>query len=356
MAVSLTVQAMPFYKRDEVVVTASRMPTNFDETNRNVVVLSRYDIENSGATSMQELLGYAAGVDVRTRGINGVQSDINIRGCAFDQSLVLIDGVKVSDPQTGHHNMNIPLNVSDIDRIEVLKGHGSRLYGPNALGGTINIITRRSAEKSITMNLSGGEFGLFEGSVSLSQPFRNSSHQVSFARSRSDGYMDASEHDINSAYYGSTLRIGAGELDFTLGYQDKEFGASTFYSDLFPDEWEHTTSIFTNISGSILHGSNIYRVSLFQRNHRDDFVLDNAHPDWYRNKHTTDLYGGDVQATFSSRFGDLSVGGEVSQEVIESKSLGNHNRNRFGMFAEHKFALYRRIDMTWGATAYNYSD
>ncbi len=353
---SVNAQIIPVVIRDEVVVTASRIPTYFEQTNRSIFVLSRSDIEMIPVTSVQELLEYSAGVDIQPRGPNGVQADINMRGSSFEQTLILVDGIKVSDPQTGHHNMNIPLSVPDIERIEIMKGHGSRLYGPNALGGVINIITRKEKSKSTNISLTGGEFGLFEGSLSVSYPLLNSAQRLTMSHDRGDGYQKASEFDVTSISYGSTVPIGTGDLNISAGYQDKEFGASTFYSDQYPNEWEHTTAFFSTIKGDFSIGQASFFPVVHYRKHKDDFVLDNDRPDWVRSDHTTDVYGAEFLSTFTTNLGNFSIGGEVNNEKIESNGLGNHERNKFGIFTEHQLELTDRIGLTWGAFAYKYSD
>ncbi|HID99484.1 MAG TPA: TonB-dependent receptor, partial [Thiotrichaceae bacterium] len=90
------------------------------------------------------------GVDLRERGTFGVQGDLSIRGANFSQVLILINGIKVYDPQTAHHNLDIPVSLSDVERIEILNGHGSSIYGENAFGGVINIVTNKSVTKKFS--------------------------------------------------------------------------------------------------------------------------------------------------------------------------------------------------------------
>ena len=97
------------------------------------------------------MLRLASSVDVRARGERGVQSDFAVRGASFGQVLVLVDGVRLNDAQSGHHNGDIPVPLDAVERIEVLYGPASSLFGADAFGGTVNVITRRDAESSATV-------------------------------------------------------------------------------------------------------------------------------------------------------------------------------------------------------------
>jgi iron complex outermembrane receptor protein len=120
------------YDLAEIEVSAQRSPALYSQVARIVSVIERKEIESSPAQSVQDLLEYVAGVDVRQRGVEGVQADVSIRGGTFDQTLILLNGINITDPQTGHHNLNIPLSLSQIERIEILEGPAARVYGPNA--------------------------------------------------------------------------------------------------------------------------------------------------------------------------------------------------------------------------------
>ncbi len=340
---------------EEVVVTASRTPLTLANTNRSVLVLDSTDIENLPANNVPDLLKYALGVDVQTRGAGGVQSDVSIRGGSFEQTLVLIDGVKMSDPQTGHHLMNLPVAIEDVERIEILKGHGSRIYGPNAFGGVINIITRSEIDRSFVIKAVGGDFKFFESSVSAVYPIEKSTHRLTLSKKRSDGFKKSSEFDISNVSYNAEIDLAAHKLGLKFGYNDKEFGASNFYSDQFPEEWEHTTAYYANISDRWRNKRLLVTPQIHWRRHEDDFILDRSRPEWYRNEHIANVYGIDLQASYSSGWGITSIGGELAGESIASSNLGDHDRTRGGVFIEHFLDKWRRFEVATGAFAYGYS-
>ena len=139
---------------DSVLVSASRFNSSLQNANRNVIVLTQEDISNAPVASVSELLDFATGIDSRQRGTFGTQTDLSIRGSSFEQVLVLVNGIRLSDPQTGHHLMNLPVQKSDIERIEILLGGGSYIFGGSAFSGAVNIITK-NAKKNRTSAQAG---------------------------------------------------------------------------------------------------------------------------------------------------------------------------------------------------------
>lgn len=348
-------QQYPIHEFEPVVVTASRIPTTFSEITRNVIILNQNDIESAHVNSIENLLEYALGVDVKQRGPQGVQSDVSIRGSTFEQTLVLIDGIKVCDPQTGHHNMDLPLTLNDIERIEILKGSGSKLFGPNAFGGVINIITKKGDKKYTSIKAGGGDYKLTEGIFSLSYPIGIIGNHFSIAKRKSDGYRDNTDFDIFNTFYRSSLQLDSREVDFSLGYTEKKFGANGFYSDKFPNQREKTKTTFLNIKGYTTKNWCSISSKLFYRKHKDHFILDKERPDWYQNFHTTGTYGIEIQSTIKSKLFTTNLGSEIGKEGIESNSLGNHSRINGGLFFEGKVKPYKNLTVIVGSSAYYYT-
>lgn len=255
---------------DGIVVTASRSPSAFNDLARSITIIGPSEIEEMPAGSIADLLSGVLSADVRNRGVHGVQADISLRGGTFEQVLILIDGIKVSDPQTGHHNLNLPITRSEIERIEILSGAASKLYGPNAMGGVINIITKKETSRKVHLEASGGEFGLSELAGRVTLPVG----AFSTSRKKSNGYIENTEFDILTLSYANSILLGGAGINFSARYMDKEFGAYKFYSDFFPNEWEATEALFLTADANLKAArfSIIPRVSW--RRHKDDFILD----------------------------------------------------------------------------------
>ncbi|MFA8341360.1 MAG: TonB-dependent receptor plug domain-containing protein [Rhodothermaceae bacterium] len=344
------------HKLENVVVTAGKTPVSFSDLTRTVQVISAKEIKAIPANSVPELLKFAASVDVRQRGVEGVQADVSIRGGGYEQTLILIDGVKVNDAQTGHHNMNIPVSMENIERIEILKGQGSRLYGPNAFSGVINIITKKSQKKNAKLHITTAQNATYGAEVNLSLPVGKYSQTISAGKKRSNGYMHNTGYEILNLSYNSTLTLDKSVFRVFAGYTDKEFGANSFYTTAFPNQWEAIKTTFANVSGEFAFDKVFVTTKGYWRKNEDEFLLKYDNPSFYRNLHETNTYGFELQATIESRLGSTSIGGEVSKDEIESNSLKNHDRSKTGFFAEHKFTIAERLNIIVGGFAYDYAE
>ena len=313
------------FRTDNVVVTADRFPSLYSNTSRIIYTITANEISNSPERSIDGILKYAPNVDARQRGPFDVQTDIGLRCGTFDQTLILINGIKVNDAQTGHHNMDLPVSKSDIDRIEILEGPGSRVLGTNAFDGAINIITKEGDRKDFNIDISGGEHGLYNLSGSLSYNIRNFRNYFSVSKTGSKGYITDTDFQDNNLYYQGSVSTSAGNFNADFGYCDKAFGANSFYTPSFPNQYEVTKTLFA--SGKYSTGDKIkFSINAYERQHHDKFELfrDNP-PDWYtgHNYHLTNVAGASTDVSFEWLCGRTSVGGEFRNENINSNVLGN---------------------------------
>ncbi len=236
---------------DSVIVTANRAPSNFSEIGRSITIISQKEIELLPTNNIQDLLELTSGIDVKQRGPEGVQADISIRGGSFEQTLILIDGIKLTDPQTGHHNMNLPISFSQVERIEILKGQGSQTYGANAFSGVVNIITKKMAVNNLNFDLSGGENKYYNMGINGSLKLGNSNHHLSVNKSKSDGYRYNTEFDNYNLSMNNSFNLSNSVINTLVGYTDKDFGANSYYTTRFPDQAEKTKTLLAAISADI---------------------------------------------------------------------------------------------------------
>ncbi len=210
---------------EQLTVTAHAFPVPFKSLARTVEVITREQIEYLPVRTVADLIRYASSVDVESRGPFGVQSDFSIRGSTFDQVLVLIDGYRLNDPQTGHHNGDIPVALEDVERVEILYGSGSSLYGADAVGGVINVVTRRSGRRN-RGGFSVGQYGLLTGSGSLDLTDTGMLRNLSLWGNRSSGF--SFDRDFQTLGVRLQGRLGSSGT-FELAHLDKRFGADGFY-------------------------------------------------------------------------------------------------------------------------------
>jgi len=239
------------YDFDPVIVTGSLNETQLSASLRNITVIDRNSIQSSGAENIEQLLQNVAGVDIRSQGHKDIQADISIRGAGAEQTLILIDGVKVTDPQTAHHNLDLPLSPADIEQIEIIKGGASKLYGPGAYGGIINIITRKTAKPGAALRLESGSYGYYGGSAALSAQKGQFSTQLSTDLRHSDGYRTNTDFDNLNLFFKSSLENSCGRYRLSAGYRKKEFGANNFYFVNNANQREDTETLFLNLNAAI---------------------------------------------------------------------------------------------------------
>ena len=231
---------------DSITVTATRVPVALHSTARIVTLLDSMTIASAPAETVNDLLKYALGVDVRQRGAMGMQTDISIRGGTYNQVAVLLDGINITDPQTGHNSFDFPVNLCDIERIEVLEGPAARVYGTSSLLGAVNIVTRKTPENAVTASVEGGSFRSLGATASAEIKHRGGFNGISAGYQRSDGYSRNAAGGLNSdfsavkAFWHGAHDFGRRDLRWQAGVSNKDFGSSTFYSAKFDDQFEHT--------------------------------------------------------------------------------------------------------------------
>lgn len=305
----------------EVEISSSRVPVLFKETARVITIIDHEEIVNAPVQSLQELLEYVLNVDVRQYGNHGVLADISIRGGSFEQAVILLNGVKVSDPQTGHHSLNIPIDLDNIKRIEILEGPGSRIYGANAFSGAINIITGSDKDKNITASFTGGDFKLFNSQISGSFNSEKIDNYLSVSRKSSAGYSENTDFKINNAFYQTSFRSGMGDIRFLAGFNNKAFGAHNFYQWPGELQFEKTNTSFANVRFS--SGKKVkYNQNIYWRRHQDYYTTQRYDSLVKPNNHLTNIYGIDFNLSFQSVLGLTAIGSEYRYETILSNVLG----------------------------------
>ena len=337
------------HKLEKIVVTPSRLKTYLSRNASSVEILDDSLFDLTCYYAIPDAIGSVSGIDVRRRGPEGVQADINIRGASFEENSVLIDGVKINDPQTGHHNMDLPISMADVERVEILKGPASSIYGPNAFGGVINIITRKPKGSDVSLYVEGGSYDYVNGAVSVTHPVYFINNRFSFAQSRSGGYMPETEFSILSLSDKATAETPFGTYDFLFGYTKKDFGADSFYSNLFSNEEEHTDTRFFKLDGIIEDGNLAIQPKLFLKRHWDKFILDRNLPGWQTNYHTTYSYGGQIDCVLEHPFMNVAYGYELSADTIDSTSLQTHSLTRDGIYVELSPEAGEDLNVTLGA-------
>ena len=327
--------------RETVVVTAAATPIPFGSVTRTLTVITREQIAQLPIHTVADILRLAASVDVRARGERGVQTDFAIRGAHFGQMLMLVDGVRLNDPQSGHHNGDVPVPLDAIERIEILHGAGSSLFGADAFGGTINVITRRDARPG-SFTIEGGSFGLVAGRGQAAFGRGPLRQVVAASADRSDGFMF--ERDYTTAAFSSRTSIGRRSGVF-VSYLWKDFGANGFYGNAPSHEWTNQALVAIDHRLGVHAGWQVTGDASY-RTHGDHFLFNVNRPGVAENRHRTHAVLGSIKASRSVPEGTtLTAGVEGGGDWIRSSNLGDHTNARVSAFGEWRRALNRRTEV-----------
>ena len=331
---------------EEVEVVGEKSPLISEELSQIVAVTSLTDIEYISSQSLSDLLRYAGNIDLRQRGKNGIQSDISIRGGSFDHSLVLLNGINISDPQTGHLSLNLPVEREAVSRIEILNGASIRVNGSNAFSGAVNFVTVTSDTNFFLLATSLGEYEYYSGSLTLNVGNQNFKNLLHFNHSFSSGYSKNTDFAKQGIYYRGEVRNRESLFNFQIGYSDRAFGANSYYTPRYPDQYEENEMYLASFG--IKTGKKIeVDAQTYWRRHKDRFELFREDDDWYRiedsititnnpgftqfdtifwynrhNHHINDIYGAQLSLSKKTIIGTSILGWHLRTENIISTNIG----------------------------------
>ncbi len=354
----LNAQDIPQQKLDSVTLTGARIDLPFRENSRTINIITSTDIKNSAAVNVADLLQQVAGVDIRRRGTGGSQADLYIRGGGFDQTLLLIDGIKMDDAQTGHHTMNAALPIEVIERIEIIKGPAARVFGQNAFTGAINIVTKKNLNNSVSANLETGSFGQLNGNATAGTELENSSHIVHVGRVTSDGYRNNSDYDNSNYFLKSVFNKNAQPIEMIATFFERKFGAENFYTtNPTFNEYEETQNSLIAFTTTFRKNNLKIQPRVYWKRNQDMFLLRRFEPNFFRNFHISDKIGAEANASYTSKLGITGFGIDLSKIYLRSNNLGNRNRFMTNIFLEHRFSLLdNKLDITPGVALTYFSD
>jgi iron complex outermembrane receptor protein len=342
---------------DEITVTAVRPETPLSQRAKLVTVITGAQIEQAPVQSLQDVLLHSPHIDVVQRGGRGVQADISIRGGTAEQNVILLNGINLSNAHTGHYNLDLPLNLSDIERIEIIHGPSALIYGAGSFTGGINIITKKEPVPRLYARVETGAHNLAGAELRGAITTGAASHSLSASREASSGYIANSDYRIYNVLWQTRLKLaGNSTIDAQAGYNGKSYGANTFYSALYPQQYEQTYTLAGSVKAET--GGKVKLIpALYWSRHGDIFELTRG-SDAGRNRHRNDAYGLNFIAAYVSAYGQTRLGLDIRHESILSNVLGEEMekprgqylkadaRTNTGISIEHTLTLNR-----WMASA-----
>lgn len=327
---------------ETVIVTGTYEPAPLQASDRTVEVVE------TGESPLLfrnwvDALRLDPSVDLQQRA-PGTQADLSIRGSSFGQTLVLVDGIRVNDAQSGHHNLDLPIPFESVERIEVLHGSGSTLYGADAVGGAVNFITAPPVRSEIRVGAAAGNYGSNSQNGSAALLGTHWSEQLAFTRDFSTGFMPDRDYRNFAASSQTRYKSILGDGDFLLGLSDRPFGANQFYGNF--NSWERTKGWFLAASQQVAPSAQLV---FSYRRHTDEFILLRDHPEVYENNHITQSWQGAIRARYKvSDNNRLYYGAEVFEDAIASNNLGNHSRTRGAGYIDFDARALRRWSISSG--------
>ena len=347
----------------EVVVSTTKLEIPFSKNFRTVKIISSDYIKNSPASNVSDLLQEITGIDVRRRGVGGVQGDLYIRGGGFDQTLLLVDGMKMDDAQTGHHTLNMILPLYLIERIEVIKGPAARIFGQNAFNGAINIVTKeiKGEKKQIDLSLKEISYGSFEQKniSAVTKIITNKANSlISFSNNTSEGYRHNTDYKRNNYFVKTSFNLKSSPIDVIASFTENKFGANGFYaSPSATEQYEETQASLLGVSTTINSEKLSIKPRLYWRRGQDEYIYIRDNPSVYRNLHKTNKVSAELSGSYFSNSGVTGFGIDLSTVNISSNNLGEHDRTTVNLFVDHTFKLFdEKLVLSPGIAVSYFSD
>ncbi len=313
-----------------------------------ITIISRAELEKLNINSLSSLFRYLPGITVARRGPGDVSYDLIMRGGNFEQISLMVEGIPVNNPQTGHFNSDLPFTFNDIDRIEISSGTSVDMT-PSGFSGSVNIILRK--DKKLKLKITTGEKNFFSGTISRGFEIGKLKIRVSGGKKNSRGYYEGREFDITNFLVNGRYKRKSYSAVFSLGKIKKDFGAKNFYAPFSSLEDINSDLVSLKLKKNL--GKYEMGIEYLNSRHRDHFVLDRYNPDFYKNDSNTEINNFRIFSVIKNRITDISFGADLRIEDMQSSAMGSHNRKRGGGFFNIFYSLKNlkaagsmRLDLT----------
>ena len=326
---------------DPVTITASLNPALASATGRNILVIKGERFSKLPVHSLDELLRYLPGIEVQMRGPMGAQGDLVLRGGTFQQVLVIIDGTRINDPNTGHFNSYIPVAPAEIERIEILKGASSAIYGSEAVGGVINIITKTFAAKrdqktkQLTAQATAGQYGLLNGQIGGSYQAGNTAIAGGLLSNNATGQP---QRGTNGFFHNTSASASINQfinknwnISYRSAFDKRDFAAQNFYTTFKSDTAnEKVTSLWNQVKLNYAKLNKTFSLDIGYKTTKDIYKFNTSAP---ANSNKSDLLQGlAVYKWQAGKKTTLTTGAQWVNKKMKSNDRGDHSLNQAGTF------------------------
>ncbi len=326
-----------------VTVLGSAVPISLGESARPVDVLDTQQ-HSLAYQDVEDYLRTDASVDIEQRAPVGVMSDISVRGASFEQTLVLVNGLRMDSAETAHFNLDLPVPLGALGSIDVLHGAGSTLYGSDAIGGVVDFTTWKPEASTLRLRAGTGSFGGNQQAVLGSLLGRDWSEVIAGDRDFSTGFIANRDYRTENASTDTRIASPLGSTELLFAADDRAFGAAQFYGNY--NSWERTKGWFAGITQQFDSHIN---AAIGYRRHSDIFLLERDQPAGYKNQHLDDGFEGSLRDRHDIfKNTTLLTGLEETTDHIQSTSLGNHGRNRGAGYVDVEWRVSSRGSISAG--------
>jgi outer membrane receptor protein involved in Fe transport len=326
-----------------VTVLGSASPISLGESARTATVLDTQQ-HPLGFESVEDYLRTDASVDIQQRAPAGVLSDMSVRGASFEQTLVLLNGLRMDSAETSHFNLDLPVPLGALGSIDVLHGTGSTLYGSDAIGGVVDFTTWKPEANTLRLRVGTGSFGENEQALLGALAAKRWSEVIAGDRDFSTGFIADRDYRTEAASADTRLASPLGTTELVFAGDDRAFGAAQFYGDY--NSWERIKGWFAGLTHQF---DPHLEAAMGYRRHSDIFLLERDQPTGYKNQHIDDGFEGslrDRQEIFRNT--TLLAGLEETTDHIQSTNLGEHGRNRGAGYGEFEWRIPGRASISAG--------
>lgn len=345
---------------DPVTVTATLTPISVSKTGRNIIIMKGEQLQKLPVQSIDELIRYIPGVEVQSRGPMGAQSNITIRGGTFQQVLIILDGIRLNDPLTGHFNSYIPISPIEIDRIEILKGASSAVYGTEAVGGVVHIITKTFAAKNVkngykaNAQFTGGQFGLINLQAGGTFHSNKTTGSVGIISNNATGQqLRGAKGYFNLTTISASLKQEIGKnfsVAYRFGFDDRDFNAQNFYTARLSDTaTELVKSTWNHLKTEYRKNKHSFSLDLGTKTTKDQYQFNkNVNPNINNSKMHQALLIYNYELTKNTK---LTFGSQYINRSITSNDRGNHELANAGIFALANAKIGEELNINPGVRA-----
>ncbi|HUI45804.1 MAG TPA: TonB-dependent receptor [Nitrospirota bacterium] len=327
-------------KLNEVVVTATKTEQELEDITQSVTVITADEIRKSDATTAAEIIERTTGVEVNDYGPIGSIVDISIRGSTYQQVLVLLDGIRLNSAATGGFDMSVlPISIEQIDRIEIVRGPASALYGADALGGVVNIITKKPTGLESTITGAGGSHGYWTLGADNSGRIGKFYYSLSVNEVKDGGYRINSDLDktTTEAKLGYDFSKDS-SLEATVNYVEKAIGVpgSIAFPSPLAREWDRYFD--TALTYKVKFSKELdMRVSVYDT--RDKILYnDPDNPPYSSNISASNSV--ELQANLlANSWNLLTLGVDAKGDHLESTIAGEHSASLTAGYIQDEISL-----------------